>query len=64
MNDQEKFIALYKDFGITLEVINNDQGSFIKLDEDVDEKFSGYTFFYSMVHFDEDGRFMGQSFAE
>ncbi|WP_416440472.1 hypothetical protein ACH3O9_11330 [Leeuwenhoekiella sp. A16] len=65
MNDLEKFIALYKSFGISLEVEKNDKGCFVSLEVDDDNpKLTGYHGFYSKVYFDINGKFEAQCFAE
>lgn len=71
MTDLEKFIQLYKDFGITIVPINNDEpikGSKwqtkITLMEDENPKLVGYFGFHSDIYFDKDGKFIEQGFWE
>lgn len=63
--DLEKFIELYKGFGIELEAKENEDGDFYLLLEQGDHhKLVGYNFFYSGVYFDKNGKFLQQSFLE
>ena len=73
MTDLEKFIKLYKSFGI--EIINpritigNEGGKYeIDLPTDVvnlgENKFIGYAAFYTSIEFDKDGKFIRQGFWE
>ncbi len=76
MTDLEKFIELYKSFGITCVVVNHDGVNSIFLGDyehgygdatkgTYSESFSGgYSGFYSQVVFDADGKFRWQSFRE
>ena len=66
--DLEKFIELYKSFGINCKIAKNDNGdNIIKLCgsgsymyEDVtkSELFDGYNGFYSDIIFDKNGKFL------
>lgn len=70
MNDIDKFIELYKSFGIECEVVNGEDGAIITLANCIIEggtfsdKFVGYSGFCSEVSFDKDGRFVSQGFWE
>lgn len=65
----EKFIALYKEFGVKLKPFPNEKGILITMCENGREstknsKFIGYARFYSEVQFDKDGSFVEQGFWE
>lgn len=66
MTDLEKFIELYKSFGIALEAQNEKEGNgkFIYMGVGDNEKFTGYACFCSFIFFDENGKFTEQSFVE
>jgi len=72
MTDLEKFIDLYKSFGIELTIQNgedgyknNPGGSVIVLDETVDKRLGcGEEGSNSTVRFDKDGKFIDQEFWE
>jgi hypothetical protein len=71
MTDLERFVELYKSFGIECKVIDTDKGSEIWLcagnlyhNGTISDKFTGYYDFFSIVRFDFDGVFMEQSFVE
>lgn len=64
MTHLEKFIALYEEFGIELEIEKNDKGSMVLLWQGSDEKLTGYSMFFSAVQFDKDGNFIEQGFWE
>ena len=78
MTDLEKFIELYKSFGIDLkqEPFENDWGGYVddekpvtgghrlELCEGDSDKFVGYTGFCSEVVFDKKGKFVRQGFWE
>lgn len=67
MSDLERFVELYRSFGIELEA-NKDaaiQHLVVLLEpEDRTEKLWGYSGFYSVVAFDQDGKFLYQGFWE
>ena len=71
MTDLEKFVALYKDFGIDCRV-NQEEGEqkiylggFYGADGFTSsDKFDGYSGFYSVARFDLEGKFLGQDFYE
>ena len=77
MTDIEKFINLYKSFGIECFVnIDQDKEQFIILTqtdsyfpissakETTSKKFTGYRYFHSVVIFSPDGEFLRQEFWE
>ncbi len=64
MTDLEKFVELYKSFGIELEVKEEDTHYAIIMEADTHPKFEGYNTFYSDVTFDTDGNFLTQGFWE
>lgn len=78
MTDLEKFLALYKEFGVELDVptvcteIELDEcrerprpgDLIVSLEQGADEKLDGYGGFYSLVVFDKDGKFVKQGFWE
>jgi hypothetical protein len=74
MSDLEKFVQLYKDFGIECQVNVKDNKQIIYLNggsgygtgyKDTDsDKFHGYAGFYSDVEFDMSGKFIMQGFWE
>lgn len=70
MTDLEKFVQLYKDFGILCNVIVSENGQqCIYLNGDSEtgtfsERLGGYNGFYSIVRFDIDGKFLFQGFFE
>jgi hypothetical protein len=68
MTDIERFVDLYKSFGIDLNVCDdtddiNEGGFIIKLSSK-DKAFGGYLYLYSTVKFDKDGKFIKQFFWE
>ena len=72
MTDLDKFVALYKDFGIDCTVNNADNfhgGFWIRLsngyqgDATTSSKIGGYSFFVD-VEFDTNGKFIKQEFGE
>lgn len=75
MTDLEKFVALYREFGVACKVNpRDDGGSYIVFHEsnawgpeDTDttwDKFDGYNGFYSKIEFDAEGKFVKQGFWE
>lgn len=73
MTQLEKFVALYREFGIDCVVVSVPSGgSKIILGEGPDqgertdsEKFhDSYMGFYARIYFDADGNFVSQSFLE
>ena len=65
MTDLEKFVALYKEVGITLNPKENDEGFFLMLEEESDDsKITGYYRFYTSIQFDKNGKFMEQGIWE
>lgn len=69
MTDLEKFIELYKSFGIELKAVQYGDNWCVELgDEEQKEKhpdkFEGYYGFYSAVYFSLDGKFLNQEFWE
>ena len=62
----ERFIELYKSFGIDLKPVEYPDGNGydIALDNTISNKFGGYSGFGSGVIFDKDGKFMSQEFYE
>lgn len=67
MSDLDRFVALYKSFGIELKPeAKTEYGKeiiVVELRAD-DPKFDGYTGFYSDVEFDKGGTFVRQGFGE
>lgn len=71
-NDLEKFIQLYKSVGIDLSQKKNSEGNiYLTLGyneddpmENTSNKFGGYSGFYSIIIFDENGKFIKQEFFE
>ena len=72
MTDLQRFIELYKSFGIDLEAENVPFNPISKevehiricLNEGENDKFEGYSCFYSCVEFDINGKFLRQGFWE
>jgi len=71
MTDLEAFVALYKRFGINVNVIKNQTDYHVLLSESAfidtatsSDKFSGYSCFYSRIEFNKDGKFITQGFWE
>lgn len=70
MTDLEKFVELYKGFGIDLKVeetagFGDFNGGFhIEMREYDHEKFDGYYGFFTRVEFTKEGKFIKQSFWE
>ncbi len=71
MTDLEKFIDLYRQFGIDVKPFKDESEGTIKitffgLEEHAtqSEKFHGYNGFYSDVEFTEEGSFYMQGFYE
>lgn len=63
--DLERFIELYKDFGVVLEIKHTEKGhTRILINHDPFGKITGYPGFYSNVYFDKDGKFIEQGFYE
>jgi hypothetical protein len=67
MTDLERFIELYKSFGIDLEAENTEcdesnKNYYVHLQ--YHEKFCGHHGFFSTVEFDENGKFLRQGFWE
>ena len=63
MTDLEKFVDLYKSFGIDLEKNKDDNMTTIKMSSR-NKEFGGYLYLYSIVQFDKDGKFIKQYFYE
>lgn len=73
MTDLEKFVKLYKEFGIDCKVnnLNDNKGFVIMLnyfgshaEGTESKKLEGYNHFYSRVDFDENRKFVSQGFYE
>ena len=75
MTHLEKFVALYKEFGIDVKVEKTNTGFSVKLsdssyksEEDIfttfSDKLDGYSSFYSDIEFDGEGNFKRQGFWE
>jgi hypothetical protein len=73
MSDLDKFVALYKEFGIDIKVSKTDTGYSVTLigeryghddAETTSPKFEGYMGFYSLIEFNKDGNFIKQGFWE
>jgi hypothetical protein len=71
MTQLQKFIELYKEFGIELKVEElavggmHTDGYYIILAKSASaDKFSGFPGFFSEIHFDLDGNFVRQEFWE
>lgn len=72
--DLEKFVELYKGFGIECKVEKTDTGSVITLAcegsyshenyETASDKFDGYPGFHTDITFDKNGKFIKQGFWE
>lgn len=67
--DLERFVELYKSFGVELEseIINYGEGKkeiHIVIEAGSNEKIGGYNGFGTSVVFDLDGKFLGQGFWE
>jgi len=64
--DLEKFIDLYKIFGIKLtpKYYGKKGSIFINIQEGENEKLIGYYGFYTNVIFDKNGKFIEQGFYE
>jgi len=64
-SDMERFIELYKSFGIDLKPVKQTDDNYsVLLDENISDKFGGYSGFGSSVIFDKDGKFIDQVFYE
>lgn len=73
VTDLEKFLELYRSFGIELEVEKlpyqqhvcfGENSMSYMCDYQGHPKFQGYSGFYTKVIFDKDGKFIGQDFYE
>lgn len=65
MTDLERFIDMYKQFGIDLTYYTNKDGDIeIKLSPYDNDKFDGYCDFHSLIEFTTDGKFIKQGFWE
>jgi hypothetical protein len=68
MTDLEKFVDLYKSFGIEVGVNTNKEYINPKYDivvlEVDDKNFDGYPSFCSVIKFDKNGKFVIQGFWE
>lgn len=73
MTDLERFIELYRSFGIDCVLNATDEGTLIELSQfngltgmkaTLSDKFGGYSAFYSWVEFDKAGTFVKQGFWE
>jgi len=68
MTDLEKFIQLYESLGIELIPKNgspfNPDNFYLYLNNGDNDKFDGYSGFYSDIKFDKDGKFIKQGFWE
>jgi hypothetical protein len=64
MNDLENFKQLYKSVGIKLTEKKLSDTIYLHLESGEHKKLIGYTFFYSNIYFDLNGKFINQSFAE
>lgn len=68
MTDLEKFIKLYKDFGIDLKVRIENDNQVLDLNQKSifggSKKFTGYGGFSSDVIFNKEGKFISQGFWE
>ena len=62
MTDLEKFIDMYKGFGVELKSECMGVETRINLDSYTNDKFEGYTGSISTVDFDSDGKFIRQGF--
>lgn len=60
ISDLDKFIALYKSLGITLEPsLSSDKGKvYLTLEQGANNKFTGYAGFGSAIEFDIYGKFV------
>ena len=68
MTDLERFIDLYRSFGVILNPVPTNTGTQVRLEAgNVDNegvKLVGYEGFYSCVEFDGEGAFLRQGFWE
>ena len=75
MTDLERFVDLYKSFGINCNVNKEEDGFVIVLGENEyvgsrevkvtsGDKLGGYSNFFSTIRFDGDGKFLKQEFWE
>ncbi len=73
MSDLEKFVEMYRSFGIECVVKKKDGFSFIYLcvsdypfeeKSTISNKLIGYSDFFSKIKFDKDGKFINQGFYE
>lgn len=64
MTDLQRFIDLYKSVGIDLKPEKIRDQYVIHLESGSNEKLEGYTFFYSNIYFDKNGKFLSQGFYE
>ena len=61
----EKFIELYREFGIEPTVVSYDDGETeVLLHEGDNDKLVGYNCFYAKATFDREGQFLSQGFYE
>ncbi len=64
-SDMERFIELYKSFGIDLKPEKRKDDDYdVSLNDSISDKFVGYMGFSSTVIFDKDGNFIRQGFWE
>jgi hypothetical protein len=65
MTDLEKFIELYKSFGIELQKTMNENNQWvINMEAGDHEKIKGWIGFFTYIIFDEKGKFIEQGFKE
>ncbi|MBO2546108.1 hypothetical protein J0871_16955 [Salegentibacter sp. BDJ18] len=64
-SDFDKFLELYRSVGVEPEVEELKDYKFIRLEPGSDEsKVIGYSFFYTKIVFDKEGKFLNQVIAE
>ena len=73
MRDIDRFIELYKSIGVDLKINVDEKGNrYIMIGEEntfdsevtTSKLFTGYLGFYSIIMFDDDGKFISQGFYE
>ena len=64
MTDLEKFLELYRSVGIEPEIEKKGDWTDLRLESDEKGKILGYSGFFTVITFDENGRFKDQGIWE
>ena len=63
-SDMDRFVDLYKSFGVELYPCREDETIRIVIGEGMSNRFAGYNGFYTKVVFSLEGKFISQGFWE